>query len=258
MYETTTSIGLSELLFKLFNKTRYDFVYVSFGGKKNEDKVSFIYPNRGLMMDCNSEYQMVPKFIRKKSNNDKVLIIVIDDFHMVDLKKTNVSILGSIEKQHNKIQTILVDHTITLESIHKYVAAILECLSYHGIDNSQFILTNFICFKQPNVIQTTFEKNLPDIIQKLLDSTYVDYQTCFYQWYGYAYYTYNYTYCYKQYNIHRLMSIRQLQTFMNKSLFVSCLATTNENVVATFINHFHKDSGKKWEKFIENSMCLHI
>ena len=54
------------------------------------------------------------------------------------------------------------------------------------------------------------------------------------------------------------MSIRQLQTFMNKSLFVSCLATTNENVVATFINHFHKDSGKKWEKFIENSMCLHI
>ena len=54
------------------------------------------------------------------------------------------------------------------------------------------------------------------------------------------------------------MSIRQLLTFMNKSLFESCLTTTNENIVTLYINQFHKESGKKWEKFIENSMCLHL
>ena len=256
MYETNTSSGLSDTLFKLFNKTRFDFVYVSLGSKKNENKVSFRYPKSGLIMDCNAEYQMVPKFIRNKSNNDNVLIIVIDDLHMVDLKKNNATILGNIENQYKKIKTIMVDHMITLESIHKYVGVILDCLSYHGIDNNQFILTNFICFKQPNVIQTTFEKGLPDSIQKFIVSSYADYENCLYQWYGYAYYTYNYAYCYKQYNIHRLMSIRQLQTFMNKSLFDVCLDTTNENTVTTYINQFYNESEKKWEKFIENSICL--
>ncbi len=258
MYEITTSTALNELLFKLLNKRRYEFIYVSLGSKKNENTVTFRYPTRGLIKDCNSEYQMVPNFIRKKALNNNVLIIVIDDFHMVDLIKINLSILDNIEKQYRKIKTIIVDHIITFKSIYDYIGTIMDCVSYHKLDNNHFMLANFICFKQPNLLQSDFEKKLPDIIQKFLDSSYTYYHNCLYQWYSYAYYTYNYTYCYKQYNVHRLMSIQQLQTYMNKSFFDSYLDTNNQNIVSIYIKQFYKESDTKWEKFLENSICLHI
>ena len=68
----------------------YDYVYVSLGSKMNESYTSFSYPTKNNRLPSNAEYQMIPEFVRLQPDTNKILSLVIEDFHNSTLHKWNV------------------------------------------------------------------------------------------------------------------------------------------------------------------------
>ena len=76
-------------LFKLFNKTRFDFVYLSLGSKKNEDKVSL----------------KIFRYIRDKRVASKFHIVNTSCRYITFNKKRNALYVGKIDNYHKKTKS---------------------------------------------------------------------------------------------------------------------------------------------------------
>jgi hypothetical protein len=257
MYNTNSLESLSDCLVSLYSETKYQYVYLSIGSKKNEERVSFNYPNTNLSLTTNAEYQMIPMFLRERETIDKVLIIIIDDFHNEGLKIHNTNLLLDIQSNHQNIEIVLVDHILTLNTIGLYLKRIADTNTRHKLDASRFMVTNFICFKRPNQKQLNFENDLPVTIQRCLNVLHEGYyDNCFYQWYNYAYYTYNYIYCYNKFNLQRLITIRRLFALINTVIENSILTEDNCNNITSYTKTLHISEQKKWDCFLNNSINI--
>ena len=182
MNKTNTQNRLKDILSNLFNNYNYSYLYISIGGKQNEERVNFTYPNNNLTLSSHAEFQMVPQFIRREPE-DKIIVVVIDDFHDEHLEKQTIDILNNCNKTHPNIVFVLVDHILTIESISIYLNAIIDSIE-HKLQPEQLMIANFICFKQPSLKQSEFENNISIQIQKQIDViSSGKYSACFYQWY---------------------------------------------------------------------------
>ena len=257
MYSTHSIDSFGNCILQLRDTQSFDFIYTSIGSKKNEHRVSFHYPGTDLSLTTNATYQMVPQFIRDKDTTDKILIIIIDDFHNEELKRQNDCLLRDIQTIHPNIQFVIVNHILSLKSIENYLRIITDINRYYNLDPSHFMITNFICFKHPNQYQLDFENNIPPIIQHHLDTLQDGYyDNCFYQWYNYAYYTYNYIYCYKTFNLQRLITIQRIHTIIHTVIENDTLSHGNCDKITSHINTLSVSEQKKWDCFLNNSINI--
>jgi len=246
-----------EKLSSIFEKKTYDYVYVSLGSKINEETVSFSYPSSGIVLNSNAEFQMVPMFLREQPITNNILCVVIDDFHNKELAKTNEIFMEKITRKHKNISILILNGSISLSNFKDQLSLLLNILSQHKICSTRFMFTNFICFKHPNELQLSFESKLPEVIQRSFDSFLEGYyKTSYYQWFNYAYYTYNYIYCYRDYNIHRLMSIQHLHVLMKTCIKNDTLTSTNCDIITNYTKKLNNSSKKKWETFLNH--CINF
>jgi hypothetical protein len=187
----------------------YQNVYVSLGGKFNEPLVCY----NDIKMKSNSEYQMIPGYLR--NDDEKSLVIIIDVFRDTANIEVNVKLLGSIIKDYSNIDVILLNNEITPRSLKNMIRTILSFAKIQNIHPSKYLFCNYIRFVSPNPIETVFEMKLPTKIQRV-HNEFPDYEGGFYQWYGQRIQTYNLIYNFKKYHFGWLSQHSRLSLLFQK------------------------------------------
>lgn len=228
------------------------YVYISLGSKYNESHVNFHYPKKNTF--TNSLYQMVPTFVRNMTYETNVLAIIIDDFHDDILLDHNNKHLLHIIDDYQNIDIIMLDFCITLQNLPSMLDKIMNCIS-PKISSQQFMICNFICFKRPNLQDAVLEEKIPQIVYNTLKNIQNGlYKQCFYQWYGYNYYTYHYIYHYETYrNIHMFHCVSLSHIF--KNILEQSLDDHNKEYVELFVKK-NKQHTEKWNQFKCHSICI--
>lgn len=170
----------------------YQNVYVSLGGKFNESLVHY----NDIKMKANSEYQMVPGYLRNDA--EKSLVIIIDIFRDPLNLEVNIKLLGSLIKDLPNIDVILLNNEITPKSLKNLIRTILTFVKSQNIHPAKYLFCNYIRFISPNQMEDILEMKLPIKIQRVHDE-FPDYSGGFYQWYGQRIQTYNLIYNFKKY-----------------------------------------------------------
>ena len=229
--------------------SKYDYVYISIGSKINENYVTFSYPYQNNTIATNAEYQIIPSFIRLQPDTNNILSIIVDDFHDETFYNWNISHMQNILKCHKNIKIVIFNQNITLKNITPIIKNLNDIFK-NTICPTHFLLCNFICFKSSNITELNFENELPNKIQKAMD---FNYKECFYQWYGYSFYTYNYVYHYNSYHLQNMMNIRYITNILNK-----CLKSEQLNIynIESIEYKSNKINDRKWVLFQDKSLCF--
>jgi len=186
------------------NRGKIDAIYVSIGGKCNEPLVSFNKPDKikHKSFRTNSHYQLLPEFLEVTcSTNKNVLIIAFDDFSNQENRIFNRSM---VEKRITENMTvILFDKIVDKSFLESFIELFLSVCMKNNIYKNNAYICNFIKhLNEPSTLDYKSEEMVPQHVQNLLDNT--DYSECFYQWFGYHYFTYNLVYRYKNHLIYHL------------------------------------------------------
>ena len=234
----------------------YQSIYTSLGSKQNEVYVSS-NPSTLPERVTNASYQMVPSFMRNITDNNRGLIIVIDDFHNDDSQLQNENILTDLSTQFTWLDFIMVDAYLTKDALYSIIQSITNFANLTHILPNDFKISNFIRFRHPNETEQTLEIWIPDFIQRVLDTLHDGkYNQSYYQWYGYSYYTYDYIYCYKLYKIAYAFYANAIYDILHKSLISTCLNEYNMIDVQYYINRKDKRLHSIWDQFKANSIPL--
>jgi hypothetical protein len=173
-------------------------LYVSIGSKFNDPDVYFS-ETHGKKHVTNARYQMYPRFLRGRPEEEKIGVIVVDDFRNKPLFKQNRQLLQQVAEENATI--VLVDHCFTRATWSSFIAFITDTALTMAIPKQQFMICNFVRHaNRPNAIEFRAEEMIPVVIQEVLDlPAYSMYRSCFYQWFGYRMYTYNFVYNYRRF-----------------------------------------------------------
>ncbi len=248
--ETIVTFRDLEKLVDFIQPNTYDYVYISLGSKMNESHTTFSYPLKNNIITSNAEYQMIPGFVRLQPETNKILSLVIDDFHNTTLHKWNIKHMENTLRYHKNIQLVLFDHMITLSNI-THVIQTLNTL-FKNVCPTRLLLCNYICFKSSNVNELNFENELPNKIQKTMS---VRFKESFYQWFGYSFYTYHHIYHYNSYYLQKLMCFAYISSLLNKILKKNQLDIYNIESVEYELQQVKKND-RKWSNFQDNIICF--
>ena len=245
----------SEMVLSVWEASNFDYVYISIGSKINEDTLRFNNPNlSGHEFFSNSFDQMMPRFVQRQPPTVRQLIVVFDDFSNVKLCEQNIQYLTGESNTRKNSCFMMVNTKLRSSNLKTYLYPILNKLNEFQLKSSQFILANFVCFKNGTDREYNYSLTLPKSIQKMLcKSKFANYDECLYQWYGYAYYTYNYVYNYKNYYLLRLMNANQIHGLFTNSLKTTMLSSSYEPFVTAYTDN---TNCRQWEKFMVNSMNI--
>ena len=188
-----------------------DTIYVSIGGKFNEQFVLFPRPAKitDKKFRANSDYQMLPAFIQYNTDEKKhILVIAIDDFSDPDVLSINRRILETNENAN--ISIILFDKICDKLFLENFVEYFISLCEKNDIDPSNAFICNYVKHANcPNSIEARAEEMIPETIQNaLINDTGSDkkFSGCFYQWFGYRFYTYNFIYRYKRHTVYAVFN----------------------------------------------------
>ncbi len=224
--------------FNTFMQTKqpYQYGYISFGSKFNNQDVYFNAGSNTLTsrVDTNAVLQMVPMFLRKKSEKYHILNIIIDIFPTPADMDMNTRLITEVVTDN--MDCILINMKCTYKNIQTVVGTIMELVSKQSIPQLNVMLCNYVKFmNQPNRIEYEDELMIPKAIQNLLYKT--KYENTYYEWYGYKMGLYNCIY-----NVS--FSKRDLyfyQTIMNLISYIN------------FITKINKTPCNKIEELLHNS-----
>ena len=244
-----------EMVLSVWEASNFDYVYVSIGSKINEDTIRFNNPNLSEHeFFSNSFYQMMPRFVKIQPHIVRQLIVVFDDFSNVKLRDQNIQYLTGVSNTRKNSCFMMVNTKIRPSNLKKYIYPILNKLNEFELESSQFILANFVCFKNGTEREYEYSLTLPKSIQKVLCKSKVsNYDECLYQWYGYAYYTYNYVYNYKNYYLLQLMNANRIRSLFTNSLKNTMLSSSYEPFVTAYADNTNR---RQWEQFMVNSINI--
>lgn len=168
-------------------------IYISIGGKINEDDNFTNHNNNGI-------FQIIPSYFRL--SNSSRLVIVFDVFTQADFERCSDRI-----KSHFTTDThiILCNQYCNCSFIRKFIPYIIKIAKQINCAPSNMVICNFVKFKyQPNPIEQQCLDEIPNNIYAILiNPLYKDYIESFYEWFGYNAYLYNFIYKYKYYKIYR-------------------------------------------------------
>jgi hypothetical protein len=198
--------GTAELLenIKLSHQTiPYDFIYISYGSKINENVVQIGSSN----IVTNSHLQIIPNFLQARNESTKILSISIDNYN-------------NNEKTANKIQSYITSNMDVLLfnnaeiAIEEITHSLLQYLNEIDFDPNNVMFCNFIRFIAPNKIENKIEEDIPNLIYNIIcEASSQKYAECFYIWFGYNIYTYNLVFKYSMRDPIYVMYSRILNLF---------------------------------------------
>ena len=216
----------------------YQNIYVSLGGKFNEPFVCY----NDIKMKANSEFQMVPGYLRNDS--EKSLVLIIDVFRDLENREINKKILDPVIKDLPNIDVILLNNEITSKSLKPILRTILNFVKGQNVHPSKYLFCNYIRFVSPNSLENVLEMKLPTKIQRVHDE-FPEYSNGFYQWYGQCIQTYNLIYNFKKYHYGWLSQHSRLSILFQKyydkthlNMGNTCLLMMqSEKIVDTFLHN---------------------
>ena len=177
----------------IFAGKKYDYIYVSVGGKINTND-----------QDQNQEpyFQILPAHVRDKKN---ALVVAVDTFPP-DFRPPI----------YDGITLVIYHHEFTIQSLDEFLDEILIYLDAYHYCADQFMLCNFIRFLNPNAVEQTAEKMFPAQIHgRFEEFCFGKYKECFYQWYGHYEHTYHWVYNYSRYNVRKNVDFPELHTLFS-------------------------------------------
>jgi hypothetical protein len=218
---------------------QYDSLYISIGGKINDESVRFSKPTvlADYVFQSNAQYQMVPAFVRYPLiRSSSSLVIVIDDFSDPDLRLVNQTVIDQIQQKHTHIQIVLYDTKLDITTIDEFAKSLVQWIIDQNLAPERCMIANYLRFRGTHsVLDSQLEFKLPRVIQNALNTYTIitptntqnqpldntkphhkflnpipkskpvaPYSGILYQWFGYQYYTYNIVFSYKEYNAYML------------------------------------------------------
>lgn len=192
--------GIKTEIGKILHESEaFDMIYVSIGGKLNEQYVEFRGPGKvtGKSYPTNSVYQMYPRFLEERSPNRRILIIAVDNFIDRFLYEKNKQCITDI-LDHN-VTFIMINYQFTKETLTIFISYITRIAKNNEIDKGNFMICNYVKhLNEPNLREFRDEEMIPRTIQDVLNTPeFLEYTECFYDWFGYRFYLYNFIYKYK-------------------------------------------------------------
>lgn len=177
----------------------FDMIYVSIGGKINENYVTFRSPDKvtGKRYQTNSVYQMYPRFLENRTPNCKILIIAIDNFKDRFLYERNKQEVN--ESLDDNVTFIMANYQFNQETLTIFISYITRIAKNNEIVKENFMICNYVKhLNEPNIREFRDEEMIPRTIQSVLNiPEFIEYTECFYDWFGYRFYLYNFLYKYK-------------------------------------------------------------
>ena len=202
-------------IFKIIPEYANELIYISIGSKFNELFFdNYDKNNKMYRTFTNTGYQMVPFFLCKNSkprenvlcNSEpcKVLNIVVDIFNNeeeIEYSKTNInkSLFDKRTMDYGLDTTNITQFFINILEIRNemnphnidsqisFLGNLIDIISKkireNNVDNNNFMVCNYIKFKQPNTIESKFENNISMKILEVL--TVNNYSDSCYDWCGY-------------------------------------------------------------------------
>lgn len=215
-FHSILSGDLSEFSSKLdaLKYSRYDYIYLSIGGKLNEPCVTFQKP-KIQTIGSNAQYQLVPEFLKKRHDDIHCLIIAIDHFNHRESYETNKQYLMN----YSNFDTILVNKFFNLSYLETFIQILLTFVSTTDVDPANFMIANYIRYlNNPNELEAKLEFGIPDKIQQALN-LFEDkrYCKCLFQWFGYNLFLYNMI-CNYNYYLFAMNQARHLSIHDNISI----------------------------------------
>jgi hypothetical protein len=185
-----------ETIFDEHWKEKYDFVYLSFVSTFD---ISI------------SQYQLIPAFLQNSKHKDQKTLVIVFTHDSTNIKEQTDSIL---KKSSSDIDVWVISITISKQQIAELMHSITKQLFQKRIHPKQCMICNYYCFANPTGTEELFEKNMPLILQRCLNS-YCDaiYADCLYQWFGYPKYTISLIYPYQKYKSHHLRNLAVVEKY---------------------------------------------
>jgi hypothetical protein len=181
-------------------RSGYHIVYVSIGSKINEQKVCFNRPtNIKQQSFCtNALNQMLPQFLRYRSEEQNILSIIIDEFSTE--KQVNTNFINLHKNIDENTDILMINNHCTKIFLEEFIHTLMHILLRHNVCEKHVMLCNYVKFlNNPNAIESNAEQMIPKTIQSVLDRPeYARYSYCFHEWFGYRFYLYNFIYNYKR------------------------------------------------------------
>ena len=255
---------------KLINIETYDFIYISYGSKKNlftKDILNSFTGSPIIFLD-NSIYQITPNFLLFFYSEAKILCITIDIYNESEkVQQTFDTLLDYYKNENiennnnNKIDVIFYDiYDSKRSNIIEITTYFKSLFIEKEIKKQNFLFCNFIKFKNPNALETNIQNEISVLIYDILKDLYPD---SFYQWCGYNYsinmMNYNLIYNYK-YQKTLIDSVDNINTILRR--FASFLMKYNwDNNINKEILYILKDKTNKNEItkiniFLENTLNI--
>lgn len=204
----------------LWNYKEYNYVYISIGGKINEDEFNMPYLDKIIKMKTNAHLQMRPSFLCDR--NSKILIICIDNFRNETDEKINREICKSLIQRN--MDFIFYNHQITLESITEFFHYFAKLANTRGILPENFMICNYVRFmNEPNLDEVILDSKLSETIYKTLVST--EYKNSLFQWFGYHPNLYNIIFNYHEYYVMYYSQFSQVVQYLGKKFRFSQIST---------------------------------
>ncbi len=190
MIINTNEYNFTNSLTTSFQSKQYQYVYISIGSKFNQQDVYFKSAS-GLLanrVDTNAIMQMVPMFLRTKTDNTHILNIMIDTFSARTDLDMNERLIHSVIPDN--MDCIIVNMKCTDTNLKEIFVNIMEWVLSKNISPLCFMICNYVKhMNEPNMAEYETEIMIPKCIQSVLHES--NYNTCYYEWYGYKYDLYN-------------------------------------------------------------------
>lgn len=210
---------IKEKIDELWNtRNGYHMVYVSIGSQYNESHVQFNTPSKiqNKQFVTNASQQMIPHFLRYRSEEQNILIIAIDYYRTDQKIYTNRVLLE--KHMDDNMDIIMINQYCSQTFLEEFIGMLFTKIKHHNIDSNNVMICNYVKhLNNPNALEERTETMIPTTIQNILDHPHFSqYSKCFYEWFGYRFYLYNFIYNYK--NCRMAFSgynfINELETFM--------------------------------------------
>lgn len=174
----------------IVNTTNIHDIYVSIGGKINNNEMFMDHDNNAL-------YQIIPSTFQHKEQSS--IVIVLDTFTNAEFKYC-IDILGN--NYNIKTNIILCNTFCDKIFITEFIPYIIELATRLNCNKNNVFICNYIKFKyECNIVEHKSFMQIPSVIYSLLKHT--EFVDCFYEWFGYNEYLYNYIYKYTTYKRYR-------------------------------------------------------
>lgn len=141
---------------------------------------------------------------------ERCLVLIVDCFADDEVREINQTMIERATRQFPHLDVVVYDTTLHIRDIPPLIQMMVDWMLTRHLAPEKCLIANYLRFRGCSAIDTSqFEVDVPRKIYAVLSETRT-YVGCFYQWFGYQYYTYHLLYSYSKYDMSRHLKIIML------------------------------------------------